>query len=42
MLSVDHKENDDYLNQQREQTLRSILSWDHLREKWKVGDQSRL
>lgn len=37
MLSVDHKENDDYLNQQREQTLRSILSWDHLREKWKVG-----
>ena len=37
MLSVDHKENDDYLNQQREQTLRSILSWDHLRKKWKVG-----
>ena len=36
MLSVDHKENDDYLNQQREQTLRSILSWDHLRKsgKW--------
>lgn len=32
-----HKENDDYLNQQREQTLRSILSWDHLRKKWKVG-----
>ena len=36
------RENDDYLNQQREQTLRSILSWDHLRKKWKVGVKSRL
>lgn len=35
--ALSQKENDDYLNQQREQTLRSILSWDHLRKKWKVG-----
>ena len=37
MLSVDHKEDDDYSNVQREQTLRGILQWDHLRENWKVG-----
>ena len=37
MLSVDHREDDDYSNVQREQTLRSIVQWDHVRNRWKIG-----
>lgn len=37
MLSVDHRSDSEYINEQRERTFRGILSWSHLREKWKVG-----
>lgn len=36
MLSTDQSDMD-FENRQREQTLRSVLSWDHTREKWKVS-----
>ncbi len=37
MLTVDHGEETDFENRQRENTFRSILSWDHLRDQWKLG-----
>ena len=37
MLTVDHGDETDFENRQREQTFRSVLSWDHLREDWKLG-----
>ncbi len=37
MLSVDHRSDNAYLNEQRERTLRGIVSWDHLRRNWKLG-----
>lgn len=37
MLTVDHGNETDFENRQREETLRSVLSWDHLREQWKLG-----
>lgn len=37
MLSVDYGDDMDFDNRQREHTLRSILSWDHTRENWKVS-----
>ena len=37
MLTVDHGDATDFENRQREQTFRSVLSWDHLGEKWKYG-----
>ena len=42
MLSVDHKENDDYLNQQREQTLRKHPFVGSPAQKVESGRQSRL
>lgn len=35
MLSVDYRSNQSYINQQGENTLRSVLSWDHERRSWK-------
>ena len=36
MLSVDYRGNQSYINQQGENTLRSVLSWDHERRIWKL------
>ena len=37
MLNVDYRSDTEYRNEQREETFRGILSWDHLRRNWKVG-----
>ena len=37
MLTVDHGEDTDFENRQREHTFRGALSWDHLRENWKLS-----
>ncbi|MBQ7297880.1 MAG: TonB-dependent receptor plug domain-containing protein, partial [Alistipes sp.] len=37
MLTVDHGNETDFENRQREQTFRGVLSWDHLHSDWKVG-----
>ena len=37
MLTVDHGNETDFENRQREETFRSVLSWDHLRDEWKMG-----
>ena len=37
MLSVDHREDSDYINEQREQTFRGILSWNRIGGRYKVG-----
>ena len=37
MLTTDYGDERDFENRQREQTLRSVLSWDHRRYRWKVG-----
>ena len=36
-LTTDYADDTDVENRQREHTLRSVLSWDHLRSDWKVG-----
>ncbi len=42
MLSTDYRNDMDFENRQREQTFRGVLSWDRVREKWKVGVKRRL
>jgi iron complex outermembrane receptor protein len=37
MLTVDHGEDTDFENRQREHTFRGVLSWDHLDDGWKMG-----
>lgn len=37
MLTVDHGDETDFENRQKEETLRSVLTWDHWRENWKLG-----
>lgn len=37
MLTTDYGNESDFENRQREETFRGILSWDHLRENWKVS-----
>ncbi len=37
MLTTDYGEAADFENRQREQTFRSVLTWDHLRSDWKLG-----
>lgn len=37
MLTTDYAEDTDFENRQREHTLRSVATWDHFAEKWKVG-----
>lgn len=37
MLTTDYGEHTDFDNRQREQTLRAILSWNHLRHNWRAG-----
>ena len=37
MLTVDYGEDTDFENRQKENTFRSVMSWDHIRENWKMG-----
>ena len=37
MLTTDYAEDAEYDNRQREQTLRAVVSWDHLRSQWKLS-----
>ena len=37
MLTTDYGNERNFENRQREQTLRSVLSWDHMRHNWKFG-----
>ena len=37
MLTTDYGHANDFDNRQRETTFRAILSWDHLRENWKIA-----
>ena len=37
MLTTDYGDENDFENRQRETTFRGILSWDHMRENWKLG-----
>ena len=36
MLTVDYGEDTEFENRQREQTFRGVVSWNHLREKWRL------
>ena len=37
MLTVDYGDDTYFENRQRENTFRSVASWDHIRENWKMG-----
>ena len=37
MLTTDYGDANDFENRQHENTFRSIMSWDHMRENWKLG-----
>ena len=37
MLTVDYGDEQDFDNRQRENTFRGVLSWDHLRDSWKMS-----
>jgi len=37
MLTTDYGSERDFENRQRERTFRSVLSWDHSRDTWKIG-----
>ena len=37
MLTVDYGDDQDFDNRQRENTFRGVLSWDHLRDSWKMS-----
>ena len=37
MLTVDYGDDTDFENRQKENTFRSVMSWDHVRENWKMG-----
>ena len=37
LLTTDYADDTDVENRQREHTLRSVVTWDHLRRDWKVG-----
>ena len=37
MLTTDYGNERNFENRQREQTLRSVISWDHIHHNWKVG-----
>ena len=42
MLTTDYGDEMEFENRQREHTLRSVLSWDHMRENWKMSVKGRL
>ena len=37
MLTVDYGDETEFENRQKENTFRSVMSWDHLKEDWKLG-----
>ena len=37
MLTVDYGDETEFENRQRENTFRSVMSWDHIKENWKMG-----
>ena len=37
MLTVDYGDETEFENRQRENTFRTLMSWDHVRESWKLG-----
>ena len=37
MLTVHYGDDTDFENRQKENTFRSVASWDHIRENWKMG-----
>lgn len=37
MLTTDYADDREFENRQREHTLRSVVSWEHLRSDWKLG-----
>ena len=37
MLTVDYGDETEFENRQKENTFRSVMSWDHLKENWKLG-----
>lgn len=37
LLTVDYADATGFENRQREQTFRGVLSWDHIRSRWKTG-----
>lgn len=37
LLTTDYADDTQFENRQRERTLRSVFTWDHLRRNWKVG-----
>ena len=37
MLTVDYGDDTYFENRQKENTFRSVMSWDHIRENWKMG-----
>lgn len=39
-LTTDYSGAENFENRQREHTLRSVLSWDHTRENWKLGTKA--
>ena len=40
MLTVDHGDHTDFDNRQRENTFRGVVSWDHIRDSWKLGTKA--
>ncbi len=37
MLNVDYKDDTEYINEQKENTFRGVLNWDHNRTDWKLA-----
>ena len=37
LLSVDYGDDTEFENRQKEHTFRTVMSWDHIRENWKLG-----
>ena len=40
MLTVDHGDHTDFDNRQRENTFRGVVSWDHIRDSWKLSTKA--
>ena len=40
LLSVDYGDDTEFENRQKEHTFRTVVSWDHIRESWKLGTKA--
>ena len=40
MLTVDYGDETEFENRQKENTFRSVMSWDHIKENWKMGTKA--